>query len=618
MLLTTRQAARQALQALPTLNTTAGHNPTNEDTFLSPLTPYPDSMSSQILDEDHKSENVPPSPSLSLSLPPTNLLSSLLPEIIDNERSHSTPSGSSNQQIEGLPHPYRRTCRSPYPPELDSSMQHGSQARIDALSLEQYLKELASLVLEKNWDLKIRQQVLSSKQGEHEFIDWKIEVENLNRILTTTAPTLALKPDALKNQPEANDFACNTHCTERKTLLSCLSEPNTSHHQQQSASLSPAGSSKCIPRLTDLKRALLDKHDGCTRCCKFYVGHHVVDCPMTANNTWPDHASYIPLMESIARSAKPGTSATAPRIAVAFAHQVAQDEDTESYVTPPEPIVFTVPHLYARLEITGPSVEEFPLSIQALLDISCPSVMISAELVTQLGLRHFNLPPEEDNLLSLSDAPLRCQEAKVHKGLPIPLILGMLFLSAEHIVIDAESCTAIKKHNKHDLYKPPPLTPKKVWPPKPPNIFNAPAPALTGYLLPESLMAAVKERIEVLADQLLMSEKDAEYKVKFADRFPLQLPDTTDIPKHIFHCIRLKDPNKVPKSRGYTAPKKYHDSWKILLDEHLAAGCIQPSSSKYSSPAFCTPKHLEGMIDLMANPQWVNDYQELTQETSHY
>ncbi|KIJ37785.1 hypothetical protein M422DRAFT_259631 [Sphaerobolus stellatus SS14] len=336
------------------------------------------------------------------------------------------------------------------------SRYHGSQARIDALSLEQYLKELAGLVLEKNWGLKIRQQVLSSKQGEREFIDWKIEVENLNAILTTTAPTLALKPDALKNQLEtnlnedllknllsepmlttdlaswtlevkerddcmraedertqrliqANDFARNTHRTERKTLLSHLSEPNTSHHhQQQSLLSSSAGNSKRVPRLTDLERALLDKHDGCTRCHKFYAGHRVVDCPMTANNTWPDRASYIPLTESIARSAKPATSAAAARIAVAFAHQVAWDEDTESYVNPPEPIPFTVPHLYVKLEITGPSVEEFPLSIRALLDIGCPSVMISAELVAQLGLRRFNLPPEEDNLSSLSDAPLRC------------------------------------------------------------------------------------------------------------------------------------------------------------------------------------------------------------------
>ncbi|KIJ40266.1 hypothetical protein M422DRAFT_256807 [Sphaerobolus stellatus SS14] len=59
------------------------------------------------------------------------------------------------------------------------------QTCMDALTLASYLTELAAL-------------------GDCEFIDWKIEVENLNTILTTSAPTQALKAEALKNQLEAN------------------------------------------------------------------------------------------------------------------------------------------------------------------------------------------------------------------------------------------------------------------------------------------------------------------------------------------------------------------------------------------------------------------------------
>ncbi|KIJ36105.1 hypothetical protein M422DRAFT_261652 [Sphaerobolus stellatus SS14] len=88
-------------------------------------------------------------------------------------------------------------------PRLITWYQAG-QERIDVLPLKGYLEELSKRVLEKEWAPKLRDQVLSSKQGDQAFMDWKIEVENLNAILLTSAPTHTLKPDALKNQIEAN------------------------------------------------------------------------------------------------------------------------------------------------------------------------------------------------------------------------------------------------------------------------------------------------------------------------------------------------------------------------------------------------------------------------------
>ena len=72
------------------------------------------------------------------------------------------------------------------------------------LTLDQYLEELAKLVLEKNWAHKIRDTIISSKQGDRPFIDWKIKIENLNAILTTSSPTHALTEAGLKIQLEAN------------------------------------------------------------------------------------------------------------------------------------------------------------------------------------------------------------------------------------------------------------------------------------------------------------------------------------------------------------------------------------------------------------------------------
>src|ERR1700678_1102650 len=43
------------------------------------------------------------------------------------------------------------------------------QARINALTLDQYLEELAKLVLEQNWAHKIRDPIISSKQGTRPF-----------------------------------------------------------------------------------------------------------------------------------------------------------------------------------------------------------------------------------------------------------------------------------------------------------------------------------------------------------------------------------------------------------------------------------------------------------------
>ena len=173
---------------------------------------------------------------------------------------------------------------------------------------------------------------------------------------------------------------------------------------------------------------------------------------------------------------------------------------------------------------------------------------------------------------------------KVNKGLPFPIILGMPFLSSEQIVIDTQEQTAVDKWSGFDLINPPlpkfraqgipretpPPTPKKSRTQKPPTLRNSGAPSLAGYLLPSPIMAAVQDCIEGLAFQKVLEEANQKMKLRFADCFPLRLPDnTTEVPGHMFHCIRLKDPTKVNNGKGYAAPKKFQESWKRLLDKHL-------------------------------------------------
>ena len=579
-------------------------------------------------------------------------------------------------------------------PRLIAWYQAG-QVRIDALTLDQYLEELSKLVLEKNWAHKIRDTIISSKQGDRPFIDWKIEIENLNAILTTSSPTHALSEAGLKvqleanlnielktnllNEPtlfdtlgpwstevkerddrvraenartqrliDANNAARAAKRGERKDLLSRLTDPPRTTGKATNTGTSGEATRRYLPKLQEKEKKLLNEHEGCTRCRRFYVEHRTKNCPMTAANTWPDAETYIPLTLEMALAAKPQSSASSSRLpaaAVISLHREDRDDETDSYV---DPSPLTVPHLVATLDAFGPNVSEFPLSISALLDIGCPSIVINSDLANELGLRRYPLPPEEDNLTSLSESPLSCKEyvkmelssgngswrsrvfrAKVNIGLPVPLILGMPFLSSHHIVIDSESRTAKDKNTGYDLLKPevptrkwapervtPPPTPPRT--PQPPirTLEEASEPALAGYLLPKPIMAAVRERIEIISFQEKLAKKDLEMKKKYEDRFPLRLPDTsTDVPDHIYHRIRLKDPNKTMKGRGYSAPKKYHDSWKNLLDEHLKAGRIRPSSSEHSSPAFCVPKYRNGVPDMTVPPRWVNDYRELNANT---
>jgi hypothetical protein len=388
-------------------------------------------------------------------------------------------------------------------PRLIAWYQAG-QARIDALTLDQYLEELSKLVLEKNWAHKIRDTIISSKQGNRAFIDWKIELENLNAILTTSSPAHALTEDGLKVQLEANlncELKINllneptlsskldawstevkerdervkaenartqriidaSHAAraakrgEKKDLLSRLSDaPQT--RAKSSAGVSGNTTRRYLPKLQDKEKKLLNEHEGCTRCRRFYTDHRAKECEMTTNNTWPDAETYVPLTLEMALAAKPRSGPSSSRLPAAAAissRSEACDDETDSYV---DPSSFTIPHLVAKLDAFGPNITEFPLSISALLDIGCPSVVINSDLANDLGLRRYPLPPKEDNLSSLSESPLSCREyvkldlssgngswkstvfrAKINVGLPVPLILGMPFLSSQHIVIDSNT-----------------------------------------------------------------------------------------------------------------------------------------------------------------------------------
>ncbi|KAG5725083.1 hypothetical protein E4T56_gene10298 [Termitomyces sp. T112] len=556
---------------------------------------------------------------------------------------------------------------------------HTNQSRINAMNLDKYLEEFQKFPLPRNWQTKVRDTILGSYQEGASFADWVVVVQNLTARLKNTNSEHTLTDQSLKAHfeshmhpdlrrkvdvkrfrfPELADWvaevteldeelaedraqtqaiinASNAEKGKCKPLAERISEPRAS-------SASPTTSGTNTPRLklaklTDNKKRLLAEHQGCTRCRTFYCDHARKPdaCPMKTTNTWPNPKTTKTLTPAMALAAKPKQVA-----GLAYLEPdedaVMRDEDTdESYTYAPTSssdieAPLSAPHMTAMLEVTGPTISSFPLSVRVILDNGCPSTVISDELVSKLGLRRFPLAKSEDNLTSLTDSPLTCTKyvrleatvgkgawrskvfrAKVNVGLPVPLLLGIPFLLAEHLVLDIEANTATDKRTGFNIVHPccspnPAPTPSAHTPPSnPPKKRGAEQQERTklihreDYTSPSQVMAWVRERIEVLSLEETLEKKDAEAKKTYADCFPSKLPRTTD---------------NVVNAQGYSAPKKFHEPWKRLLEEHLAAGRLCPSSSEFASPAFCIPKHRDGVPDFTIPPRWVNDYQELNQNT---
>ncbi|KAJ8520332.1 hypothetical protein ONZ45_g2797 [Pleurotus djamor] len=135
-----------------------------------------------------------------------------------------------------------------------------------------------------------------------------------------------------------------------------------------------------------------------------------------------------------------------------------------------------------------------------------------------------------------------------------------------------------------------------------------------GSELPEKdqayVMSAVKDRIDSLAFQEKLRTLDAQEKERYKDMFPSDIPPVHRLPDNIYHHFVLKEPTRAVKGKVYSCPRKYMEFWKTLVNQHLEAGRIRPSSSPFASPAFLIPK-----ADPTALPRWVNDYRELNENT---
>jgi hypothetical protein len=195
----------------------------------------------------------------------------------------------------------------------------------------------------------------------------------------------------------------------------------------------------------------------------------------------------------------------------------------------------------------------------------------------------------------------RSVKAVVTEKLCVLLLLGLPFLTMNHIVADFELHTAIDKMNGYDLLHPPVPVPHR-------KLYNAKlnsAKMVPEYVKPLNIAGIIKEQIEVLNLQEKVEAMERCLLCDFKDVFQ-PLPHVNKLPRNVTAKIKLKDAEQTIKTRTYACPQKFCDILEILVQQHLDTGQIRPSSSPHALPALINFK-----ADPSILPHWVNDYRQL-------
>jgi hypothetical protein len=463
---------------------------------------------------------------------------------------------------------------------------------------------------------------------------WLDEAQTLYKRLQaerdrTTRQAEALYKRRATTRPESTASTQNRHQNRPQ---------NTAPTSSSSTGPRPSGSGR-IPRMTEEERSLLFDNQGCLKCRRVFAGHFSKDCP----NGFP--TKHVLVTQALVDRYRPKakTEATPPYekpVATATTEPVPRTDaagapsDSEEYVPSTMPL-YTVNFLVSNRPCP------------TLIDNgSSHSAIVDRELVDRLGLicHPFRTPRKIGTADADRDMEVegwvrlgvesqdrkwksRTMRAKVVRKLCRPIILGVPFLRSHKMIHDYEADTLIDPKDGYNVLKdrdnnPEARTVKVESKKERRKRTEEPESALTyvsivpkqqrwtaGYNV-SLAMRQIRHRIEELANQEELGRREDRLREEFRDRFPLRLPDVPDLPTDVYHRIRLKDANKTIAARQYQSPRKYREAWKRILQEHLDAGRLRPSSSAYASPAFLVPR-----TDPNAEPRLVIDYRELNKNT---
>ncbi|KAF8228172.1 hypothetical protein L208DRAFT_1292714 [Tricholoma matsutake] len=420
-----------------------------------------------------------------------------------------------------------------------------------------------------------------------------------------------------------------SHAAKGGNILHDLSVPNI----DSTATASASPYTTPLKPLTDNEKTLLRQHLGCYKCHVFYAGHlgrnctnpHLTleDCKRSPDLTIRCYNSILlssttQRPETLTRSlsfselfSKTSLRILKPldRSLVLTPARYYNDSDefvdaneVDEYMTLP----LTLPqHLHWTCCINAPATCA-PTPVEALIDHGSSPVLISSQLAEILCLTAkplfkpfavsgaFTKTSNASTPLILTQycrlsiqSPDALWHAHVINAIICPelhtyLILGLDFLLKNKIVVDTELRTVIAKETGYDLLNPP--NPKLHQH----TITRSPSQSFTTG--PPDIIATIKAQIAQLAGEATLQKLDKQMKDSFVDRFPSDTPHVKDLPCNVYHHIQLLPGAPVSVSCPYGCPWKYQTGWKTLIDQHVAAGRIRPSSSPYASPSFIIPK----------------------------
>lgn len=302
------------------------------------------------------------------------------------------------------------------------------QAKLDALTFAEYMKEVRMYWLPTDWADTVRRKMLASIQGQRPFSEWAVDVQSQNTLLRGT--TSHLDDKNLLYHLEAhmnNDLAANYHAegisepvlckwVEKVRLLDekrlhyvarqkeavdtalraeraqAGTERKSSNARPFTKNQSASTSTKTfvhLPTLSDVERQLLRDNDGCFKCRQPFAGHTSNTC----SKGFPDGATYKPLTAAtivLRKPKKDGSVVAAVEVeettntvaVVMLVSALGNGTDSDNECVAP----LQTSHLRWNCLIDGPTVSS-PIPVNALIDHGSSLVLIGEDLVTKLGLR---------------------------------------------------------------------------------------------------------------------------------------------------------------------------------------------------------------------------------------
>ena len=395
------------------------------------------------------------------------------------------------------------------------------------------------------------------------------------------------------------------------------------------------------PRLTEEERRLLHEHEGCLKCREFYIGHRANVCTITLTGNGYKTRTLQDALR--AKATRGGTRAAAPPppappvavtteatqapkatelVAAVFPQKTyvvsetsTTDESDSSIASVSDAPPLKGKHFIWKCRVDNPT-DRVSVKAKALIDSGAHMVLIRPDLVARLNLSSHPLEKPEKVNVALGSAEQITQlthytiicptsldscfrsrplHAVIAPGLCMPLILGLPFLTTNRITCNYadRTCLINTMTPPYNLLASPQIK-------EPPPQLNTELP---------DLLATLKERATTLSIEDELSSRDMELRARIARIFEPP-PHVDELPYDPVVRIILKDPNQQIKSRNYPCPRKWKEAWHTLLQQHLEAGRIRPSSAPAGCGAFIIPK-----ADPNVLPRWVNDYRQLNSNT---